>query len=96
VRQATADYRTEANPIGNFLAERCDTTDPYASTYAGRLYKEYSAWAQDMGIRPKDRPSAVEFGEGMKARFDAIRDRKGIRYYGVQLADAKATPSAAG
>jgi putative DNA primase/helicase len=46
VREATAAYRFEMDPFGEFLESRC-VTDPRASVGATEIYKEYLSWCKD-------------------------------------------------
>jgi putative DNA primase/helicase len=51
VRAATADYRDDSDPIGQFLAE-CTKPNADATLPGGEFYKLYVAWAKANGERP--------------------------------------------
>jgi putative DNA primase/helicase len=48
VRRATAQYRGEMDPLGDFLLERC-VVDPHATLPAGDLYDAYTDWSKKAG-----------------------------------------------
>lgn len=52
VRTSTADYRTEMDTIGRFLAECCRNEDK-GMALAGDLYETYSSWCNDQGEKPQ-------------------------------------------
>ncbi|MGI8594541.1 MAG: DNA primase family protein [Solirubrobacteraceae bacterium] len=51
VRDYTADYRRENDPLAEWLEERC-CEDPQAETPAAELRRSYEAWAEENGERP--------------------------------------------
>lgn len=72
IREATADYRSEMDPFGAFLASRC-VTDPRASAGATELYKEYLSWCRDA-----DEESVSQKAFGTKLTRAGFRtDQKG-------------------
>jgi len=54
VRMATDEYRTENDPLDDFLTERC-VLHPSAHIVAAALWEEYQLWAADNAERPLDR-----------------------------------------
>jgi putative DNA primase/helicase len=51
VRQATAAYRGEMDPLGDFFGDRC-LLDPAAHVTAADLYSNYTDWAKHAGETP--------------------------------------------
>lgn len=51
VRQATAAYRGEMDPLADFFADRC-VLDPAAHVPAADLYSNYTDWAKHAGETP--------------------------------------------
>lgn len=49
VIEATQEYREQSDPIGRFLAECCDLSDPRERADAMPLYATYAAWAKSEG-----------------------------------------------
>jgi putative DNA primase/helicase len=62
VSDATANYRKMQNPLREFIAERCDTSDPAAETPAVTLLGEFNQWARG---RRQPHLSPVAFGRAM-------------------------------
>lgn len=54
VRQATAEYRAEMDPLIDFLEERC-VESPTASVSSGDLWDAYLEWCRKMRRRPLSR-----------------------------------------
>lgn len=52
VRAATAEYRSENDKLGAFLAECCEI-DPHASAITQFLYDAYTEWCRKSGEEPK-------------------------------------------
>ena len=48
VDDATQDYRTEMDVLGDFIAEQC-IVDLGASVTSKELYSTYTAWAEESG-----------------------------------------------
>lgn len=71
VTLATQDYLDAQDSIGQWIEERCDTSDPTAMTRSGLLYANYSDWKQLRGERA---PSTVRFSAQMEQRFRKDRD----------------------
>lgn len=76
VRTATADYRSEMDIIGEFIADRCVTGSGMDAT-AKELYAAYEGWANDNGDKPI---SKRFFGIKLVERgFEAFRAAGGVR-----------------
>jgi putative DNA primase/helicase len=83
VRAATEEYRFEMDFIGDFIRERCDTSDTQAQESFSALYENFTAWAKLV-----DETRCVtrkEFADGLSQRSFASdrnsreRFRIGIR-----------------
>jgi len=68
VSAATLEYRAESDPLGIFLRERCLVGSAYTAR-ANSLYKAYQAWAEDTGLKDRERLSNAKFGRLMGGRF---------------------------
>ena len=84
IRAATLEYRAESDPVAVFLRARCLVGSGY-SARAGSLYREYLAWANDMGLRERERLSNTRFGRLMGDRFKRREHSSGNSYDGVGL-----------
>lgn len=81
VRQATAEYRADQDPLAAFL-EDCCVLDPDGSVPVRELYSTYEDWCEKAGEDVKDRrvfgrlltERGVETGKSMSTRV-----RRGIR-----------------
>jgi len=51
VREATAEYRTEMDILGDFIAAHAEV-DASATVEASILYRQYAAWAEGNGDKP--------------------------------------------
>ena len=85
VAEATEAYRTDSDPLNDFLREACDL-DPEAECRAADLYRAYGAWAdqQGLGEHDKDRLRATGFGCRVAERFRRVHSRTGWVYLGLQ------------
>jgi putative DNA primase/helicase len=96
VLAATEAYQQDSDPLGAFLAERCIIADQ-CSVAAGRLCKEYAAWAEDQGMRGKEVLSATALGRRLSARFESRHTKNGRLYKGIGLgSDGFAPPEGDG
>lgn len=88
VRQDSAGWRDEADPLADFLAAEC-ITGPTARVRAADLYRAYCQHCEAEGIRERDRMSQTAFGRRVGARFEKTRDtvggRKVVCYRGLGL-----------
>ena len=46
VREATDQYLDEQNTLAQWVAERCDTSNPNETTTANELWADWSTWAE--------------------------------------------------
>jgi putative DNA primase/helicase len=84
VQAATEVYRTEMDPLTDFLADRCVLG---AGLRAHGLYGEYERWCRDSGMR--DALSAVAFKRLLESRgYRSSRDWQGRYFEGLGLAVA--------
>jgi putative DNA primase/helicase len=84
VVHATESYRTESDPLSQFIAERC-RVELGAVAVANELYKAYVAWAEQQGFSERERMTATMFGRRVSDRFRKIHTRLGNVYEGVEL-----------
>ncbi len=84
VTAATDEYRTESDPLADFLTDRCEQ-DPSLSAAAGEVYKAYKAWAEDQGIREREQLTSASFGRRLGERFERKRKGSGKVYQGLGL-----------
>lgn len=81
VIQATAEFRTDSDPIGRFLAA-CTKSDPGARTQGSELHKVYIAWAKASG----ERESTVQyFGRALSERGIAWKHSNVNWWLGIEL-----------
>lgn len=78
----TEDYRSESDPVAQFLNEEC-TTGTLVKVKAKQLYDAWQGWAMSHGQQPM---SQTEFGRRMSDRFEKKRGTGGAYVYvGVGL-----------
>lgn len=76
IRSATEDYRTEADVVGRFIAERCEVAKGL-SVATSKLYSAFTQWAES-GKEPT--LPLRRFGEELSSRgFKAVKGAKGMR-----------------
>lgn len=81
VRQASDEYATTMDSLGNWMAECC-ITNPDIDCKARLLYTSYSLWKKDRGEVPV---SETRWGEQMMSRGYAKVRNNGMRYKGLDL-----------
>lgn len=83
VRVATKGYREESDVLGQFIEECCEVNVKWEAA-AGHLYRAYSKWATDAGLRPLGNPG---FSQRLQARPGITRTEKetGRIYTGLKL-----------
>jgi len=88
VLDAIEDYRRAANPFGEWFAERVDTSDPKALTFALELHEDYKAWCEANGAGDRETMGLTAFGRALGDRqiLKGPRHRSGkIRRLGAKL-----------
>ncbi len=85
---ATATYKEESDPLGDFLSERCIEGAGF-EVKASAVYVAYRSWAEDEGIRDRDVMSNKVFGIRMTARFTKLARKTGKVYLGVGLRETR-------
>ena len=89
VESATAAYRSEQDPIRDFLDDYCEL-DPSAHVPARRLREAYEAWAKDNGVRPLH---GRAYGERLRARGCDNRRLCGAQtWVGIRLVGGESNP----
>lgn len=82
ITKVTAEYRTQSDALGRFLAERT-TTNPNAYVRARDLYSAWAKWSHDNG---EQAISEVEFAQAMARRGIERKSRNiGNVYVGIGL-----------
>jgi putative DNA primase/helicase len=84
VREATTLYRTESDPIAEFL-DACCVIEPGAFAQANALFITYESWAFSVAIADRRPLGSVDFGKRMAERFTKKRAANGFRYVGVGI-----------
>lgn len=88
VIDAVEDYRRSANPFGEWMAERVDTSDPRVLTLSADLLADYKKWCEDNGVADREIMTSTAFGRALGDRqiLRGPKDRSGkIRRRGAQL-----------
>ncbi len=84
VRTATDSYRSESDPLAEFLEVCCIVGDG-KQVAASEIFAAYRAWAVHEGMGERETLSATAFGTRAKARFAWKRLSPGVVYLGVGL-----------
>ena len=84
VRAATACYRTESDPLGEFIAEAC-IAEAGRSATARELYEAYRRWAKSEAFGRGATLTPQAFGRRMSRRFSKVKTNGRIRYQGIGL-----------
>jgi len=85
VQEATSEYRKEADPLEEFIATTC-IIGPEYSILAGNLYKAYTKWADDNGLRERERMTRTMFGRRVSGKFTKERAMGRNVYHGIGIA----------
>ncbi|WPP05492.1 phage/plasmid primase, P4 family [Methylocella tundrae] len=89
VRAATAEYRSEMDPISDFIAD-CVSEAPGQYLTARTMYEAYVSWSMANAKKPI---FETKFGRVMKTKFE--RTKTGVRrYLNCQLHDVPYRPDA--
>ncbi len=76
VMRATAEYQSESDTIGRFIAQRC-VVNRAAHVGVGLLFERFSAWAAEDGAEPVTKRA---FGDAMDRRgYPAVKTTGGLR-----------------
>lgn len=92
VVDAVEDYRRAANPFGEWLAERVDTSDPCVLTLARDLFDDYKQWCEAQGVADREVMTSTAFGRALGDRqiLKGPRDGTGkVRRRGARLRDGR-------
>lgn len=82
VREATDEYRSEMDIIGQWVNEQCEQ-DADAVISASEAYGSYTLWSNNSGMKPVSKPA---FGRQLTERGTAkFRRGAGIFYRGLRL-----------
>jgi putative DNA primase/helicase len=81
VTQATSEYRADEDIIQQFIDDAC-IVHRDGSCKAGKLYKHYTAWMLENGMKPV---SGTAFGRKMGERFEKSKSSNN-RYSGIGIA----------
>lgn len=83
VMAAISEYRHENDVIGSFIDACCIENDG-SSVQASVLYAVYCKWAAENN---EYKMSNTKFGAEMIKRYEKIKERRGLFYKGLSLAD---------
>jgi putative DNA primase/helicase len=82
IEEATAEYKEESDPVGQFLAENV-IHSPGAKVSGSQLYSEYRKWCEERGEAPW---TATAFGRDMPGRgFRKVKQSGGTFYVGIGM-----------
>ncbi|MBB3875298.1 DNA primase family protein [Sphingomonas aquatilis] len=98
VAEAVEEYRRSANPFGEWMAARVDTSDPNVLTLSSSLYNDYKSWCEAEGVSDRELMNSTAFGRALGDRQILLgpKDGKGLkRRRGARLRDNDAPLSAA-
>jgi putative DNA primase/helicase len=84
IRDATDEYRSDSDPIADFVAEFCESAVT-AVTRASELFEGYGKWADTQRLSKLERLTAKDFGRRMAEKFSRRHTNTGKVYEGVQL-----------
>lgn len=84
VSQATGDYQAENDVLAEFIASYCELGDN-KSEAASLLYKSYTQWTTNCGVKERDVLTAKAFSKQLKVKFKSKRTNKGMVYFGLQV-----------
>lgn len=93
ITDAVEEYRRSANPFGEWLATRVDTSDPLARTGSKALYDDYKAFCEADGIGDRDIMNSTAFGRALGDRQISVggKDKNGAKWRrGAKLRDRDA------
>jgi putative DNA primase/helicase len=91
VRNATEGYRTESDPLWQFIKECCvlGARHTIKSTHA---FRAYQAWCATEGMGEREMLTSTKFGKRMSARFERKHTNSGNVYAAVGLLSEHADP----
>lgn len=89
VRTATAEYRSEMDPVADFIADCVEHTPGFSET-ARSLYEAYVSWSMANARR---HVGEMKFSRAMKGRFERTNERV-RRYLDCRLHDVPDRPDA--
>lgn len=80
-----ADFWADSSPLLEWIAERCDTTDPTSREFVKPLYDDFKEWCETQGIEHVMGTTA--FGRALRDKqFRVDKDSKGMRFrWGIRL-----------
>jgi putative DNA primase/helicase len=86
VQVATADYRTEQDVIGSFIADECITGPKDLRTRASQLFQRFQTWCKRTGVKGTVADmSQIRFSKELPGRgFEKVTSN-GVWYHGLAL-----------
>lgn len=85
VIEATENYQSDSDQLGDFLSSSCDIDDEDGTCTGAEAFKAYTVWANNQGLGKLDRLTSTALGRLMGERFRRIRSRTGTIYGGVRV-----------
>jgi len=85
VRGATQDYKTESDPLAQFLEEKF-VISPERKLWMSELYKVYVGWADEQGLREREKLSRNALSRKMSERFQRKHTMRGSVFLGIGMA----------
>ncbi len=91
IRENIESYRTESNPIQDFINDNCSTEDGTEGIHTVELYKAYISWCKEYNKRPLARHNFYK--KMYAAGFEKVkRTEKKLEYFtGIKLIDTIGT-----
>ena len=83
VRELTAEYLSDQDVVGQWLADRCQRGDPKTFELSGTLHRDYSAWCERTGTRPTSNMALS--ASLVSAGFEKRATSAGKAFYGLKL-----------
>ncbi|MGB7220746.1 MAG: phage/plasmid primase, P4 family [Vicinamibacterales bacterium] len=84
VRDATDEYRTDSDPLADFVAECCESSVT-AVTRGSELFEAYGKWADRQRLSKLERLTAKDFGRRLAEKFSRRHTNTGKVYESVAL-----------
>ena len=84
IHDATDEYRTDSDPIADFVVECCAAA-PDAVSRAADLFVAYGKWADRQRLSKQERLNTKDFGRRMAERFTRRHTNTGKVYHGVEV-----------
>jgi putative DNA primase/helicase len=82
VTEATEEYLAAQDDLGLFIAERCETDNPTATTLSSDLYWDWRQWCSGSGVWAG---SSRDFRDRMATRFKMTNPKNRPTFHGIRV-----------